>query len=97
MASVCHALGRGAVPCRAGARRRALLLRVQSAGGAEPLCVAWWGPLTIVEAARAGTGGGVEGARVQRVRRADACSAMCWWALLSTSVYRLLSASCDTG
>jgi len=60
----------------------ALLLRVRSAGGAEPLCVAWWGPLTIVEAARVGAGGGVEGARV------------CWWALLSTGgVYRRLSAS----
>jgi hypothetical protein len=47
------------------------LLRVRSAGGAEPLCVAWWGPLTIVGAARAGAGGGVEGARVHRVRRAD--------------------------
>ena len=48
----------------------ALLLCVRREGGAEPLCVVWWGPLTIVEAARAGAGGGVEGARVQRVRRA---------------------------
>ena len=84
MASVCHALGRGAVRCRAGAggvrwggrgvsasgvgarpcrgpalqgfgrwaSGCALLLRVRSAGGAEPLRVAWWGPSTIVEAAR---------------------------------------------
>ena len=35
---------------------------MRSEGGAEPLCVVWWGPLTIVEAARAGAGGGVEGA-----------------------------------
>ena len=41
--------------------------------------------------------GGVEGAGVQSVQRADTCSAMCWWALLSTGVYRRLSASCDTG
>ena len=76
----------------------ALLLCVRSEGGAEPLCVVWWGPLTIVEAARAGAGGGVEGARVQRVRRPGVCSAMRWWALLSTGgVYRRLSASCDTG
>ena len=47
---------------------------------------AWWGASTIVEAARAGAGGGVEGARVQRVRWTDVCSAMCWWALLSTGV-----------
>ena len=70
--------GVGARPCRGHALRGfgrwasgcALLLCVRRAGGAEPLCVVWWGPLTIVEAARAGAGGGVEGARVQRVRRA---------------------------
>jgi hypothetical protein len=100
------ASGVGARPCRGPALQGfgrwasgcALLLRVRSAGGAEPLRVAWWGPSAIVEAARAGAGGGVEGARVQRVRRADVCSAMCWWALLSTGgVYRRLRASCDTG
>ena len=69
--------GVGARPCRGHALQGfgwasgcALLLCVRSEGGAEPLCVVWWGPLTIVEAARAGAGGGVEGARVQRVRRA---------------------------
>ena len=71
------ASGVGARPCRGHALQGfgwasgcALLLCVRSEGGAEPLCVVWWGPLTIVEAARAGAGGGVEGARVQRVRRA---------------------------
>ena len=126
MASVCHALGRGAVRCRAvaggvrwggrgvcasgvGARpcrgpalqgfsRWAsgctLLLRGWRAGGAESLRAAWWGASTIVEAARAGAGGGVEGAGVQRMQRPDVCSAMCWWALLSTGgVYRRLRAS----
>ena len=100
------ASGVGARPCRGPALQVfgwwasgcALLLRVRSAGGAEPLCVAWWGASTVVEAERAGAGGGVEGARVQRVRRAGVCAAMCWWALLSTGgVYRRLSASCDTG
>ena len=80
------------------ASRCALLLRGWSAGGAESLCAAWWGASTIVEAARAGDGGGVEGAGVQRMQRTDVCSAMCWWALLSTGgVYRRLRASCDTG
>jgi hypothetical protein len=76
-------------PCIAGSvggRRGARCCCACGVRVAEPLCVAWWGPLTIVEAARAGAGGGVEGARV------------CWWALLSTGgVYRRLSASCDTG
>jgi hypothetical protein len=35
--------------------------------------------------------GGVEGAGVQSVQRADTCSTMRWWALLSTGVYRQLS------
>ncbi len=39
----------------------ALLLRGWSAGGAESLRAAWWGASTIVEAAHAGAGGGVEG------------------------------------
>ena len=59
----------GARPCRGHALQGfgrwvsgcALLLCVRRAGGAEPLCVVWWGPLTIVEAARAGAGVGVEG------------------------------------
>ena len=62
-----------------------LLLCVRSEGGAEPLCVVWWGPLTIVEAARAGAGGGVEGARVQRVRRAWR---LCGHVLVGSSLHR---------
>jgi len=50
----------------------------------ESLRAAWWGASTIVEAERTGAGGGVDGAGVQRMQRADVCSAMCWWALLST-------------
>ena len=98
--------GVGARPClgpalqgfRRWASGCALLLRGRSAGGAESLRAAGWGASTIVVVTRACAGGGVEGAGVQCVQRADVCSAMCWWALLSTGgVYRRLSASCDTG
>ena len=88
--------GGGAVPCIAGFQ--SVGVEVRAAAARVEWCAAWWGASTIVEAARAGAGGGVEGAGVQRMQRTDVCSAMCWWALLSTGgVYRRLSASCDTG
>ena len=96
--SVCHALGArgcavpgGRTPPLEGRRARARV------GRSRVACV-------VVGAVSARAGGGrgrVEAciaAGVQRMQRADVCSAMCWWALLSTGgVYRRLSASCDTG